>query len=91
MTGKRDVYPMTFVSPQTISPGQNALRYSDMSKRNKESFLLSALKNVFPDVRGLSLARSSTSNRQGPIPSLHWCWLSWRLGNTRLSLADLVN
>ncbi|PWU05591.1 MAG: hypothetical protein C5B51_14095 [Terriglobia bacterium] len=55
MTGKRDVYPVTFVNPQTINAAQNALRYSELSKRNKESLFFEALHHVFPEVHGVSL------------------------------------
>jgi hypothetical protein len=53
--GTQDVFSINFVSSQTMNSRQNALKYSELSKRNKTGPVVDALKEVFPEVTDLSL------------------------------------
>ncbi len=55
MTGASDVYPIVFISSQTISGKINAVRYSELSVRNEEKPVLGALQKIFSDVEELAL------------------------------------
>ena len=55
MTGTQEVYPIVFVSPQTMSGRVNAIRYSELSVRNAEKPLLTAMQAIFEDVQEITL------------------------------------
>lgn len=59
MVGTKEVSPMVFVSPQTQNARQNAVKYSELSRKNDADRVLEALQGVFPDVEGMALEFSS--------------------------------
>lgn len=55
MKGSRDVYLMQFISSQTMDPRQNALKYSDLSKRGKAAPILQAMQEIYPEIKDLTI------------------------------------
>jgi energy-coupling factor transporter ATP-binding protein EcfA2 len=55
MKGSRDIYPMHFVSSQTLDPKGNAYRYSDLSKLGRSKLVLESMQKVYPEITELSL------------------------------------
>ncbi len=53
--GGDDVYPAILVSPQTVNPKQNALRFSELSKAKRQHLLLEAVRKIFPSVDDITL------------------------------------
>jgi AAA15 family ATPase/GTPase len=50
-----DAYPMLYVFPAAFSAKENARRFSFLSKRNKEEFVIESVKKLYPMVKGLTV------------------------------------
>jgi AAA15 family ATPase/GTPase len=55
LSGFDEAYPGIYVYPGSISAKDNARRFSSLSKINKDSTILEAIKKVYPRVTGISV------------------------------------
>ncbi|MBZ5623295.1 MAG: ATP-binding protein [Acidobacteriia bacterium] len=54
-SGFRDIYPIVFISHQTSNPKENAKRFSELSKQMRHQAVVSAVKELFPEIKGISV------------------------------------